>query len=98
MKSKFFKLKRAAYITIALAMAWVGVGQGLVSKRAYAFPVGGQVQQRKIKMSSSVVSDTGVSYEVSFNAATSYNIHGIILDFCNASSTPIIGDSTCSAP
>jgi len=98
MKVKFFKLKRAAYVTLALAIAWAGVGQGLLNKRAYAFPTGGQVQNRAIKLSSSQVSDTGVSYEVTFKSASTYQLKGFILDFCDSSSTPIIGDSTCSAP
>src|SRR6476646_7721525 len=98
MKIKFFRLKRIAYVAVALALVWAATGQGLLLKKAYAFPVGGQVQQRQIKMSSSQASATGVSYEVTFKSATGYQLKGFILDFCDGTSTPIIGDSTCSAP
>lgn len=98
MKIKFFRLRRIAYVAVALALVWAATGQGLLLKRAYAFPVGAQVQQRQIKMSSSQASATGVSYEVTFKAATNHTMMGFILDFCDGTSTPIIGDSTCSAP
>lgn len=69
---------------------------------------GGQVQERSITMSdnsvsggtitSGVGSGTNVTYRVTFNAATNYTLRGLVLDFCDGSSTPIIGDSTCNAP
>jgi len=35
---------------------------------------------------------------VSFKSATSFTVKGIILDFCDNASTPIIGDTTCTRP
>ncbi len=74
----------------------------------FAAAAGGQVQERAITMSDSSVSGgtitngvgsgTNVTYRVTFQAATAYTMKGIVLDFCDGSSTPIIGDSSCSAP
>lgn len=71
--------------------------------------VGGQVQFRSIKMSDSGVSGgtittgvgsgTDVRYRVSFTAATSYTIKGLVVDFCSGTNgTPFISDSNCPAP
>ena len=57
--------------------------------------VGGQVQTRSITMGSSNPGATSVSYTVEFTPVTSETHPDVIVDFCNSSSTPIIGD-TCS--
>ena len=74
----------------------------------FAAANGGQVQQRSITMSdtsvsggtitSGVGSGTNVTYRVTFKAATSYTLRGIVLDFCDGTGTPIIADSACAAP
>lgn len=56
----------------------------------------GLVTSRAIKMSSSVVSATNTSYEVTFNPSGSSTVKSLAVDFC--SNTPIIGDTTCTAP
>ena len=55
----------------------------------------GLVSSRSIKMSSSAVSATGVSYTVSFTAATTATISEIVVDFCDGTSSPIVGEA-CS--
>lgn len=56
------------------------------------------ITSRKITMSNSKWSATSVTYAVSFNVSSSWsgNLDGIAIDFCD--NTPIIGDSTCTAP
>lgn len=51
---------------------------------------------RLIRMSSSAGAQTGVTYHVEFDIATAGNVGGIVVDFC--AQTPIIGDTTCTAP
>lgn len=74
-----------------------------------AAATGGQVQARSIRMSDSgksggtitsgVGSGTNVTYRVTFKAASSYTLKGVVLDFCNGTGgTPFIGDTTCAAP
>jgi hypothetical protein len=104
MKMKKQRLSRASYAVFALALALAGLAPVLDAKIAHAFPVGGQVQVRSIKMSDSRIGTTTgatVSYQVSFKpASATYNVKGIIVDFCggNIADTPIIDDSNCTIP
>ncbi|HSW66173.1 MAG TPA: hypothetical protein VLI54_03485 [Bacillota bacterium] len=99
MKIKVQKLSRTSYVVLAFAFALAGLAPVITTRRAHAFPVGGQVQNRSITISDSRISHAATTYKVSFKAATSYTIKGIIVDFCKGSnSTPIIGDSTCNTP
>ncbi len=79
-----------------------------VASFGHVLGVGGQVQFRSITLSdngasggsisSGVGSGTAVTYQVSFKAATTYTIKGIVVDFCDGSNgTPFIGDPTCGA-
>ncbi|HEY1063992.1 MAG TPA: hypothetical protein VGE30_01705 [Candidatus Saccharimonadales bacterium] len=80
----------------------------MVPAHVLAAVVGGQVQERSITMSDNGVSGgtitsglgsgTNVTYRVTFQAATSYTIRGVVLDFCDGTGTPIIGDAACAAP
>lgn len=54
------------------------------------------LQSRSIQLSSSTAGATGTTYTVSFNWATTGNIQGIVIDFCDDS--PTIGTSTCTLP
>lgn len=54
-----------------------------------------QVTSRSIEMSDSTASTVGATYHVSFKTATTGNIQGIVVDFCD--NDPLIGDS-CTAP
>ena len=98
MKMKLPRLKRSAYVAVAMGMAVAGVMQGWLMEQAYAFPIGGQLAQRSIRISdSSTTAPSGVvNYQVAFKPASDYTVRGIIVDFC--ANTPIIGDSTCTAP
>jgi hypothetical protein len=60
-----------------------------------ASAVGGQVTGRSIAISSSAPSATAVTYTVNFTAFTNETHPDVIIDFCNAASDPIPGD-TCS--
>ncbi len=97
-------LARPFYFLVSV-MLIAGASSGI----AFAGATGGQIQNRSIKMSdtgvsggaitSGVGSGTGVTYRATFQAATSYTIKGVILDFCAGSTgTPFIGDSNCPAP
>ncbi len=57
-----------------------------------------QLQNRQIELSSAAVGQTGVTYKISFDAASSYTMRGIIVDFCDGSGSPIIGSANCSLP
>jgi hypothetical protein len=100
-KSVMFSLKRSSYMFVGLVVVVTCVVQGMMTGKAHAFPVGGPLVGRQITMSSSkhiTPGNTSVSYRVAFLPASDYNLQGIIVDFCNSASTPIIGDSTCTAP
>lgn len=97
-------LRRPLYFLTAVGMLFAATS-GVVSAAAS----GSQIQYRSIRMSDNGVSGssittgvgsgTGVTYRVTFRAATSYTIKGVILDFCSGTGgTPFIGDSTCAAP
>jgi hypothetical protein len=105
MKIKMQSLKRTAYVAAAFALALAGIFQGLLSQRVYAAfdPNGSQIIDREIRMSSSAAGVTS-TYLVAFEPATSYQIKGIIVDFCGGAGasggagTPILGDTACSIP
>jgi hypothetical protein len=88
--------KRSSYIEACLLLLAATIIPLLSSQLVSAAPTGGQVQFREIKLSDSRIDQAGVTYDVKFNAASSYNLNGIIVDFCDSTSTPIIGDSTCN--
>lgn len=99
MNIKMQSFKRTAYVAVALVLSAVGLVEGVFINRAFADPVAGnQVSERAIRMSSSLADDTPVNYLVSFIPGTSHSIAGIILQFCDSTSTPLVDDSTCVAP
>ncbi len=97
-------LKRPLYFLASTLMLFAGTS-GIV----YASAAGGQVQYRSFKIGNTGVKGgtitgglgvgTGVTYRVTFRAATSYTIKGVVLDFCaGTGGTPFIGDSNCPDP
>src|ERR1035438_358853 len=90
-KNRKFSRSFNSLIAIAFLVAVILplMGGGLVHA-AY-----GQVQSRSIQLSDSNGGDTGVSYLVQFNVATTGTIQGYVVDFC--SNDPIITD-TCTQP
>lgn len=97
MKTNYFKAymtRTTTYITLAVLML-VAIAPMVVNGIAKAdIPT-----SRKITLSSSAGAATNVIYTLNFttaqNAASS-NIGGLVVEFCD--STPIIGDSSCTAP
>lgn len=90
------KLRRPSALAataILLAASFVPL---LSSQRADAY---GLLASRKITMSNSAVGSAtdgqNVTYQASFNIATTASVGGVVIDFCSTS--PIIGD-TCTAP
>jgi len=99
MKLKVQRPGRISYGLVALAIATASLVPALLSTKAHAFPTGGQLQSRAIRMSSSkpyVAGDADLTYLVTFKPASDYTAKGFIVDFC--SNDPIIGNSTCTAP
>lgn len=88
-------VRRSFLVAAALALS-VSCLAMFKTQPVLAFPTGGQVQSRAIYMTSSTPSASSVKYLVTFKPASTTSIKGIILDFCSGS--PIIGESTCSAP
>lgn len=87
--SKLLNRMTAAVAAVALS---TGV---LLPAVASNIASAGQVTSRAIKMNSSLVSATGVSYEVSFTTVQA--AQSIVIDFCSGSDTPIIGGA-CTGP
>jgi hypothetical protein len=87
------KLTRLPFVAISLMFVPLGVIGG-ISQVAHAFPSYGELQSRSVEMSTSVAG-ASATYHVSFTAATTASIGGIVVDFC--SNDPIMGD-TCTAP
>ncbi len=90
---KHTRVRRALYVVVAFALVGGSVLSGFIGKTSAL-----QVQSRSITMSSStngtVAAGQNVSYHVLFNVASSGNVGGIVVDFCD--NTPLIGDTTCS--
>ncbi len=91
------KLTRQTQLAVALAFVAV-IGLSSLIAVVDALPPGaGQVQARSITMSTAQP-NTNATYLVSFKPASNYTVKGIIVDFCDASSVPIVGDSSCALP
>lgn len=98
-----YELKRPLLFLAALGMLF-SLSSGVV----FAAANGGQVQFRAIRMSDSGVSGgavtsgvgsgTNVTYRVTFRAATSYTLRGLVVDFCDGTGTPFMEDANCPAP
>lgn len=82
---------RAAYGLAALSLAVAALFPALRGHASAA-----QVTSRSIQMSSSNQGATNTTYLISFTTGTTATLKSIVIDFCD--NTPIIGDSTCTAP
>ena len=80
-----FSVVLAASTMMPLLIAQVAEAYGLVTSRSVT-----------ISSASDAATNATTTYSVSFDAATSGNIEGMVVDFC--SNDPIIGDTTCTAP
>lgn len=96
-------LRRLSFGSSAFVLALSATLPSLLGQVAQALPTGQQVTDRSIKISSSasgaVTAGQGVTYNVSFKLASAHaNLKGIIVDICDGSDTPIIGDTNCAKP
>lgn len=87
-------IKRNAYAFTAGLFALAAILPSVVTVQ----PVSAEalLANRQITMSNPNKGATGVSYEVSFEAATAGSIQGIVVEYCALS--PIINSTTCEAP
>lgn len=90
MKTVFHRLGRTLYIAAALAVGAVAFIPAL-EQTVFA---GSQVATRSIEMSDSTPGASSVTYHVAFNAQTTGNTGGIVVQFCGDS--PIIGSTSCT--
>ena len=89
--------RRSSSIVAAAVLLVTAVAPALlITQNAAAFPTGGQLEPRAIKASDTKAGATGVSYDVQFKPATAGTIKGIVVQFCDGASSPIVGDTTCS--
>jgi len=96
MKSLRFLDRRAGY-----SLASIGLLLGMVVPAVFpAFAsASGQLDARSITMSSSVASATATSYMLQFTTETAIPAGGgLVMQFCDSSSGPLIGNSTCATP
>lgn len=88
-------LKRNAYAFAAAVFTLAAVLPSIIATKPAAAATA-QATEREITMSNSLHDATGVSYQVSFKAATAGSIQGIVVEYC--SDSPIVNNSTCAAP
>ncbi len=95
LKQKILRQSNKVYVAVSAALV------GAIFIPALQVTVfAGQVQNRSLQMSDSTVSATAVTYRLTFTptGGAPANIGGIVLDICDGTSTPIVGDTTCTYP
>jgi hypothetical protein len=85
-------LKRLTYAFTATLLGAASISTLFLGSAAHAY---GLVSARSIQLSTSAASATAVTYKVTFTAATTGTMKGVVIDFCDNS--PIIGDD-CTTP
>lgn len=86
------RFSRATAVFSAAVLSLASLVPALMPGTVSAY---GSITSRYIRLSSSQLGGTDVTYFASFNIATTGNVGGVVIDFCQTS--PIIGD-TCTAP
>jgi len=86
-------LRRPTALAVAGLMLLASAVPILVSRSASAYTLLGD---REIRLSSSEANAAGVTYRVNFEIASTSDIGGIVVTFCE--NTPIIGDTSCTVP
>ena len=86
MNIRLHRLKRYAYAAVALGFA---ATIGSLAVLAGSAAAANQVTSRSIGMTNAIPSATGVSYKVTYTAATTNTIGGIVVDICD--DTPLVG-------
>lgn len=90
------KLRRPSALAVAALLLLTSLVPLLSNSKVSAYALLGP---RQIKMSSTNISQTGVSYRVKFQITTeSSNLGGIVVAFCEGADSPIIGDAACTVP
>ena len=92
MKFRRISKNRTVYGLAAVFMLAATTASFLTPTKASA----AQVTSRSIQMSSSTQGATNTTYKVQFTVATTGNIQGIVVDFCD--DTPLIGEASCTLP
>lgn len=93
--------RRLSFGSTAFLMAVSATLPSLLGNVANALPTGSQVTDRSIQISSSVLGATSTTYNISFKLASAHSsptLKGIIVQICDGSDTPIIGDTNCDKP
>lgn len=86
-------IQRSGYLVAVFAIVFASLLPALLAPLNAS---AAQITARSIKMSSSAINATGVSYEINFTTATTGVIQAVVVDFCEES--PIIGNATCTKP
>lgn len=89
MKTNLNGLRRLAFGALALAVALAATVPALSGQASAA-----SVTSRAIKLSTSAVSATSVSHEITFNVATAGAVQGVVVDYCTS---PLPG-TVCTLP
>jgi len=90
------KMKRSGFLRAAYGLAALSLAVATLVPAFRGHASAAQVTTRSIQMSSSNAGATNTTYLISFTTATAAVLKSIVIDFCD--NTPIIGDSTCTAP
>ena len=93
-KAKIFD-RRVVSLLVGLLLILPSLLQAIINP---AVASAAQLTTRKITIGSSKVSQTDVTYFVSFNTPTGGTIKGIVVDFCANSEGPIIGTACATGP
>jgi len=88
-------LRRPTALVVAVLFLVASVVPLLANRSVSAYTLLGD---REIKISTSEGAATGVTYAVDFDVATTNDIGGIVVAFCDGASSPIIGDTDCVHP
>jgi len=89
-----FAARSRVFFSLLLVIAYFGfqlLSVVLMDRQVYA----AQLSSRKITIGSSKISQTDVTYAVSYNVATTNTIKGVVIQFC--SNSAVVGTS-CTAP
>lgn len=90
------KLRRPSALLLAGLLFLTTLVPLLSNHKAGAYQLLGP---RQIKMQTSAVSATNVSYRVKFRIASdASNLGGIVVTFCEGADSPIINDTACTVP
>jgi hypothetical protein len=91
---KKLKIDRLGYGAAAVMVVAGLATTVLTTSKVFA---AGQLAQRSIRLSSAVAGATSTTYQIAFQPSATGLVKGVVVDFCDAFTTPIIGLS-CTSP